>query len=67
MSVTVARFCSVMGGGDDGDGFNLGALRDGAEVFGEQGLEFGGVEVAGDGDGWRCWACRTAGGSRGCR
>jgi len=38
------------GSGGDGDGVDLGALRDWAEVFGQEGLEFGGVEVAGDGE-----------------
>ncbi len=38
------------GRGFDGDGFDLRAFGDGTEVFGEESLELGGVEVAGDGD-----------------
>ena len=36
------------GRGDGGDGINLGAAGDGAEVFDEQSFQFGGVEVSGD-------------------
>ena len=40
----------MIGGSLDGDGLDRGSLRDGAEVFGEERFEFGGIEVAGDGD-----------------
>ncbi len=38
------------GRGFDGDGVDCRAFGDGCEVFGEEGFELGGIEVAGDGD-----------------